>query len=90
VELPPGAELLASSALVSNQAFKLVGAPIYGTQFHPELELSTFLERVAAYPQYIEQIAGTSYANFAKECRDTPEARGLLRRFAELVINRQD
>ncbi|NOZ40510.1 MAG: type 1 glutamine amidotransferase [Planctomycetes bacterium] len=85
VELPPGAVLLASSALVAQQAFKLAEAPIYCTQFHPELELKTYLERVAAYPQYVEKIAGTTLDEFAEHCQDTPQSRLLLKRFAQLV-----
>lgn len=85
VQLPPSAVLLASSEQVANQAFKLQDAPIYGTQFHPELELATFLDRVAAYPQYVEKIAGTSMAELAQRCQDTPQSRGLLSRFADYV-----
>lgn len=85
VELPPNAELLASSATVANQAFKLTDAPIYCTQFHPELELATFMHRVRAYPQYVEKIAGTTFDAFAKRCQDAPQARGLMRNFAALV-----
>lgn len=85
VELPPNAVLLASSATVTNQAFKLADAPIYCTQFHPELELNTFLERVAAYPQYVEKIAGTSIEILSNNCHDTPESRSLLTRFGQLV-----
>jgi len=85
VELPPGAILLASSAKVANQAFKLAEAPIYCTQFHPELDPSTFLQRLAAYPQYVEQIAGTTVDAFAQHCRDTPQSRQLLNRFAQFI-----
>lgn len=85
VELPLGAELLASSATVAHQAFKLIDAPIYCTQFHPELELATFMQRVQAYPQYVERIAGTTFELFAERCQDTPQARGLMRNFADLV-----
>ncbi len=85
VELPPGAILLASSATVAQQAFKLAEAPVYCTQFHPELELATYLERVAAYPQYVEKIAGTTLEVFGQQCQDTPQSRQLLSRFARLV-----
>ena len=88
-ELPPDAILLASSELVPQQAFKLADAPIYCTQFHPELELATYLERVAAYPRYVEKIAGSTFAVFAKHCHDTPESRELLKRFAQLVEESQ-
>lgn len=85
VELPADAVLLASSSTVTNQAFKLTNAPIYCTQFHPELQLKTFLDRVEAYPQYVEKIAGTTLEQFATSCRDTPQSRQLLSGFARLV-----
>jgi GMP synthase (glutamine-hydrolysing) len=86
VELPPGAVLLASSPTVTNQAFKFADAPIYCTQFHPELDRSALLERLETYPQYVEKIAGTTLADFAEQCRDTPETQQLLKRFAEMVV----
>jgi len=89
VELPAGAILLASSKTVTNQAFKLADAPVYCTQFHPELDLTTFLDRVAAYPQYVEKIARQTIDTFAANCRDTPQARQLLRDFVKLVTTLQ-
>jgi GMP synthase (glutamine-hydrolysing) len=46
--LPPGAVLLASSQLCPVQAFR-VRDNLYATQFHPELELDDFVERVHIY-----------------------------------------
>ncbi|MCA9232365.1 MAG: type 1 glutamine amidotransferase [Planctomycetales bacterium] len=86
VELPPGAVLLASSPLVKHQAFRLADMPIYCTQFHPELDLKAFLERVAQYPQYVKRIAGATLEQFARSCREAPDTPQLLRRFAQLVI----
>lgn len=83
--LPPGAVLLASSELVANQAFKFAGTLIYCTQFHPELDLESLLQRVRAYPRYVEDLVGISLAEFEKRCRDTPDTRSLLKRFATLV-----
>lgn len=85
VELPPGAILLASSELVANQAFKFADAPVYCTQFHPELDRQALLERVRAYPRYVESIAGMTVEEFTEHCGDTPESRALLPRFAEMV-----
>ncbi|NOY43531.1 MAG: type 1 glutamine amidotransferase [Planctomycetes bacterium] len=85
VELPPGATLLASSSLVANQAFRLDGALIYCTQFHPELDLDSFIDRVRAYPQYVESIVGKTVEEFAAACHDTPQTRQLLPRFARMV-----
>ena len=87
VALPPNAILLASSERVAQQAFKIAEAPIYCTQFHPELELTTFLERVAAYPQYVEKIADTTFEDFAQHCLDTPQSRQLLKRFPPIVAD---
>jgi len=85
VELPPGATLLASSDAVKNQAFKLDGTLIYGTQFHPELDRESFVGRIRAYPQYVERIAGKTIEEFAEVCYDTPKTRQLLPRFSKLV-----
>lgn len=86
VELPEDAVLLASSTKVRNQAFRFADKPIYCTQFHPELDRSAILERVAAYPQYVERIAGVPPAVFIESCRETPEANQLLRRFVAMMV----
>lgn len=83
VALPPGAELLASSEIVENQAFRFPGKPIYCTQFHPELNRSTLIERVHAYPSYVETITGESIEEFTKKCCETPATDQLLRRFVQ-------
>ncbi len=89
VELPPGVTLLASSATVKNQAFKVDGAPIYCTQFHPELSRTALIDRVTAYPRYVERIAGITIEEFAAQCEEAAESRLLLKRFAELVRRRR-
>jgi GMP synthase (glutamine-hydrolysing) len=87
VQLPPDAVLLASSALVPNQAFKFAGKPIYCTQFHPELDCDAMYERVVAYPEYVERISGMTLEDFRASCRATPQANLLLRRFVDLVCS---
>jgi GMP synthase (glutamine-hydrolysing) len=87
VELPPDAEILALSSRVREQAFRFIGRPIYCTQFHPELDRAAMLERVVAYPEYVERIARTSYQSFVQNVRETPEANSLLRRFVELIVH---
>ena len=84
--LPPGAVLLASSARVVNQAFRLAGKPIYCTQFHAELNRADLLERVKAYPQYVERIAGIPHEQFAAESQETPATEKLLQRFVQHVF----
>lgn len=84
-QLPEEAILLASSPRATNQAFKLRDRLVYCTQFHPELDRHQLLERVAAYPRYVEQIAGTPYEQFREQCRETPDANALLLHFKELI-----
>ena len=71
ITLPPDAIRLASSDKVENQAFKIKGKPIYGTQFHPELNRDALIERVRAYPQYVEAITGDPIDVFVKKCGQT-------------------
>jgi GMP synthase (glutamine-hydrolysing) len=80
-QLPPDAELLASSARVKEQAFRFVGKPIYCTQFHPELDRNAMIERVVAYPEYTARIAKVSFDEFVASLRETSEANSLLRWF---------
>lgn len=87
VELPPGAQLLASSTKVANQAFRFVGKPIYCTQFHPELDCAAMAERVAAYPDYVARNSAVSHEAFVASLRDIPDARRLLPAFVESVLN---
>ncbi len=86
VALPSDAVLLASSAVISEQAFRFIDRPIYCTQFHPELDRGSFLERVAAYPEYVERIAGITYDHFTLRVQEVPEANTLLRRFVAHVF----
>lgn len=83
VRLPPGAVLLASSEKVENQAFRILDRPIYCTQFHPELDREGLLERVRAYPQYVEKITGLPMEEFARSCQETTATNRLLGRFVK-------
>lgn len=83
VRLPPQAVLLASSEKVKNQAFRVAGKPIYGTQFHPELDRTAFIQRIHAYPQYVESITGDALDVFENKCQETPETDCLLQRFMQ-------
>ncbi|HAH48418.1 MAG TPA: aminotransferase, partial [Planctomycetaceae bacterium] len=83
--LPAGAELLASTERVQNQAYRFVDRPIYCTQFHPELNRDSFLGRLKSYPEYVEKIAGLSLDEFRPSIHDTPEAAALLKRFVQQI-----
>ena len=85
VELPPQTELLASTELVENQAYRFVDRPIYCTQFHPELDRETFLGRLNTYPEYVQKISGLSLDEFRHSIHDTPETMSLLKRFVQEI-----
>ena len=53
--LPPNAIELAYNASQRNQAFRLADAPVYGTQFHSELDAARERERLIAYRDYYRQ-----------------------------------
>lgn len=83
IELPNNATLLGYSDQVAHQAYRFDDAPIYCTQFHPELTRDDLLVRVEAYPEYIERIAGVPADQFAKSVIDTSPSEGILTRFVE-------
>jgi GMP synthase (glutamine-hydrolysing) len=86
--LPADAVLLATSGRGVNQAFTFPGKPIYCTQFHPELDRPSLIERAMHYPEYVTDVAGVPLDTFAQMCRDTPEANTLLLRFVGHFLNR--
>jgi GMP synthase (glutamine-hydrolysing) len=86
LKIPPGAQLLASTSLVENQAYGFPGLPIYATQFHPELTVANMMQRVCTYPEYATRIAGVPPERFGELCRDTPAASTLLPRFVRHVF----
>ena len=84
--LPTDAVLLARTERAPH-AFTFASRAIYCTQFHPELDRATFLERVRSYPQYVEQITGLPYAVFeSQHTRESPQANTLLARFRRVVL----
>ena len=84
--LPIGATLLVYSDRVRHEAFGFPGRPIYGTQFHPELTREGLMQRLRAYPKYIEKIAGVPEPEFEKTCVETLDSHRLMRRMIEVVF----
>jgi GMP synthase (glutamine-hydrolysing) len=83
LELPPGARLLASSALDPHQAFAC-GERAWGVQFHPEFDaevVRTYLEVRR------EEIRGEGIdpESLERAVEESPHGTRLLRRFAELL-----
>lgn len=84
--LPPRTTLLASSSRTTNQAYRFDDAPIYCTQFHPELDVAGTYARFAAYPKYVEEVARQSLQEVVGQMEETPLANALIRRFVELRV----
>jgi len=83
LELPPGATLLAGNAHEPHQAFRL-GRTAWGVQFHPEFSAATmraYMEAMASR-QSLPQSALGSLRNVS----DTPQAKSILRRFADISV----
>ncbi len=87
VELPPDAILLASTDLVTNQAYCFEGKPIYCTQFHPELNRQDLMGRIDQYPEYITRICGLPPERFSEMVEETTETEQLLPRFVEQFVS---
>ncbi|MCP4251027.1 MAG: type 1 glutamine amidotransferase [bacterium] len=84
--LPEGAVELAYSKRSRNQAFRLEGKPIYGTQFHSELSVDRLLERLAIYKNiYVPD--DCDFGELQAQCRTTPEADQVLSRFLDLYVS---
>ncbi|MFC4274220.1 glutamine amidotransferase [Achromobacter aloeverae] len=81
VELPPGARVLARSAMDGCQLLRL--APhIVSTQFHPEFGVNFMREHLRQYAdRYAREHIDAGV--LAGELRETPESASLLRRFLQ-------
>jgi GMP synthase (glutamine-hydrolysing) len=82
--LPPGATLLASSAMDDCQAF-VAGNCAWGVQFHPEFDAEINRSYIESDASALCQ-AGIDMQPLLQQCIDTPYGTRILRRFAGLVI----
>ncbi len=81
VELPPNSTLLAGTTRCPIHAYRFDDAPIYCTQFHPELNTEDLIKRLERYPSYVENITGQPIEEFLTSVADSPDANDLIRRF---------
>ena len=83
--LPASAVELADNDRAPHQAFRLAGLPIYGTQFHSELNVATERARLLAYRDHYPEMAdGDAFQRVLDGLYETPDADDLLRRFLML------
>ncbi len=83
-ELPTGAIELATNDAAPFQAFRLVDAPVYGTQFHSELNEASERARLFAYrDHYPEMRSDNIFQKTLDTLRPTPDVDNLLYRFLQ-------
>lgn len=81
VSLPPGAQVLARTALDENAMVRF-SEQVWGVQFHPEIDREIIAHYVAARRAVMSE-EGLDVASIEAGLADTPASRALLRRFAE-------
>ena len=83
--LPASAVELARNDRAPYQAFRLEGLPVYGTQFHSELDAATERARLLAYRDHYPEMADAdAFQRVLDGLTETPDADDLLRRFLML------
>ncbi len=90
---PPGAVVLAESERCAVQAMRLPGLPITTTQFHPELDEASNLERFLTYLDGYkrpDETLAEAEARARAACRPSPHACSLLRRFVTTLQPRPE
>ena len=83
LELPPGARLLASSAIDPHQAFACAERA-WGVQFHPEFDAQVVRTYLEVRREEIRE-EGIDPESLERAVEDSPHGTRLLRRFAELL-----
>jgi GMP synthase (glutamine-hydrolysing) len=83
IKLPQGAKLLASTSLDPNHAF-MIGDCAWGVQFHPEFDTDI----VKRYIRKLPSGKNLNLEELIKNTFDTPFGDQFLKRFAEIVIEK--
>jgi len=85
--MPEDAVELAFNASQRFQAFRMADAPIYGTQFHSELDADRERERVIAYRDYYAELAPEdAFQGVLASLADTTDVDHLLHDFVKSFI----
>ncbi len=88
VRHPDGIPNLAQSEACPLQALRVPGAPIWATQFHPELDRETNADRYRHYlVGYAPHMSDEEMAAALERFVESPEASSLLQRFLDLVFS---
>lgn len=85
LELPPGAERLATSPLDDNFAIRFA-ENAWGVQFHPEFSVPVTMDYIRYRADALRE-EGLNPEQLLAGTRDTKEAKSVLQKFTELVQN---
>lgn len=83
ISLPADAVGLASTAMDPFHVFRY-GDNIWGVQFHPEFNAAITREYICLYQSDL-LAAGTDFEKKLGDCRETPEANSLLKKFSKIA-----
>jgi GMP synthase (glutamine-hydrolysing) len=86
IELPPDASLLASGKNELHHAFS-IGRAAWGIQFHPEFDADIMNAYIDEFDELIRS-SGQDTETLKQNTEDTPISRSILKRFAEIVLQR--
>ncbi|WP_218081632.1 type 1 glutamine amidotransferase [Anthocerotibacter panamensis] len=89
VVLPACCEPLATTELCPYHAFRVVGKPFYGFQFHPEMDKADLTARIARYrTRYLDE--EVVLEALLADLHDTATANMLIHKFIDRIILCQD
>lgn len=87
IELPDAAVDLAYSATQPHQAFRIKGKPIYGTQFHSELDAARERERLFTYRDLYPEIGSEeAFQAILDGLAETTEVDTLMHKFLHTYV----
>ncbi|XGV95292.1 MAG: type 1 glutamine amidotransferase [Leptolyngbya sp. BL-A-14] len=85
LSLPEGAVSLAYSKLCPYHAFRIIGKPFYGFQFHPEVDVIDLTKRITRYQErYLE--SAEALAQVLQGLQETPIANQLIEKFVDRIV----
>jgi len=89
--MPTCVSVMAESDRCPYQAMRVDGAPVFATQFHPELTWSDNRTRFSRYMEQYGKLFGQAEAQRKLDSHQpSPEANSLLRRFVDTILLRVD
>lgn len=83
-QIPPGAVRLARNSFEPNHAFR-IGKAAWGVQFHPEYDGRIMRSYIAELSHELAT-AGIAVPELMRSVQETPVARQILKRFAQLAL----